>query len=156
MGTHAYAQTHARAHTCIRLHPMMMKVYDGLVVNIIINCYRNKFNAQTACVTLCVMLLSLPKLLFKSLQGSAGESGANLASIASRGGGSVKAAAGDVVKQRSCEKQRRAVARAERELARAERARVKAERAVSRVVVHPAPSVSAPARTVPPKAYAGS
>lgn len=78
---------------------MLMKLYDGVVVNIIINCCRKKFNLQTACVTLSVMVLALPRFIYRVASG--GAAGSDGLTSADQLGRSVKATAADAQKQRA-------------------------------------------------------
>jgi len=44
--------------------PMLHKLYDAIIVQIIVNCVRKRFNLQKAATTTCSMLLVLPSTLF--------------------------------------------------------------------------------------------
>jgi len=117
------------------VYPMMMKFYDGVVVNLIVNCYRKKFNPQTAFVTITVMLMAVPRFVMKQ-SSSGGEGSMMVAGGFDRLGRTVKAAVGDLKEQRAAEKQRRAIAKAECAIARAERSVARARK------VYPYPSPS--------------
>ena len=64
--------------------PILQKLYDGIVAQIILNCCRKKFNGRAACVALTQMLLMIPAFIARlaalSTGGSAG-GGFNVAKL---------------------------------------------------------------------------
>ena len=69
--------------------PVIQKAYDGLVVSLILNCCRKKFNPQAACQTLIVLALAIPGFIAKVTGCSGGKFNAASAS------GTVKSVLGD-------------------------------------------------------------
>lgn len=47
--------------------PVLQKVYDGVIVNLVINCCRKKFNAAAACTAMLVCILAIPAVVGKML-----------------------------------------------------------------------------------------
>ena len=66
-----------------------MRFQDGVVVSIIVNCFRKKFNCEAAATTVIIFLLALPKFLGGLFKFSAGSFNAAKMS------GSVKALVAD-------------------------------------------------------------
>ena len=128
-------------------YPMLMKVYDGVVVtNRVVNCYREKFSPQTALVTLSVMLLAVPKFVRKGLGKAQRVSGA-ITGVFSQVGRGVKAATADAQEQHTSNKQPRAIAKACRD---AERAVAQAEAVSARAYQHSRSHAGARSRVVSP------
>jgi len=78
--------------------PVLQKFYDGVIVNLILNCVRKKFNPRTAMPTLTIMCLSIPAFIAKAF--GAGGSGFNAASLSR----TVKSLTADAKKQKDAKK----------------------------------------------------
>ena len=44
-------------------YPILQKAYDGIIVNIIVNCYRKKFDCAATTAMLLNLLVSIPKMM---------------------------------------------------------------------------------------------
>ena len=47
--------------------PVVQKAYDGIVVNLIVNCCRKKFSCAAACATVSALMCAIPAMLKKVL-----------------------------------------------------------------------------------------
>jgi hypothetical protein len=78
--------------------PVMQKVYDGVVVNIILNCVRKKFNPQAALASMTILCLAIPAFAAKAF--GVGGGGFNAAKLS----GTVKSLTADAKKQKDAKK----------------------------------------------------
>ena len=76
---------------------MLGQAYDGIFVNIVINCVRKKFNFRVALSSLTIFLLAVPAFLGKMLGCSAG--GFNVAKLSSSAKGMIMSTAKGKVKE---------------------------------------------------------
>jgi len=87
--------------------PMFQKLYDGVVVQIIVNCCRKRFDATMAAASLLTVLAALPKYVMGVFGLSGGQDAAEGAGLSSRLGGAgatSKAILNEVKKQRQASK----------------------------------------------------